>query len=96
MLDVLTLHTISSTNGPSGSPVNTVTATVDVFCESKGVKRAEYWGAQANGKRIDATFEVNADEYNDQTEAVYAGKTYKITRTYPINTNRIELICTRR
>lgn len=92
---MLTLRAVTTTSDANAKAVQSVTST-DVFAEPKGVKRGEFYAAQANGRRIDAVFEVNTDEYNGQTEAVYSGITYDITRTYPVSLGRTELICTRR
>jgi SPP1 family predicted phage head-tail adaptor len=95
MLDVLTLRTTTTTIDENGFPAVTVTS-VEVFCEPKGVKRAEYYAAQAVNQRVDKVFDVNTDEYNEQTEAVYAGTVYDIKRSYSPGKGRTELICTRR
>jgi SPP1 family predicted phage head-tail adaptor len=95
MLDVLTLRTVTTITDENGFPAVTVTST-DVFCEPKGVKRAEYYAAQAVGMQVDQTFDVNTDEYNGQTEAVYSGVVYDIKRSYTPGKGRTELICVRR
>jgi SPP1 family predicted phage head-tail adaptor len=95
MLDVLTLRSTVTTSGTNAENVQTVTS-VDVFTEPKDVKRSEHYQAQAAGQRVDKVFEVNTDEYDGQKEAVYAGITYTITRSYSPGRGRTELICTRR
>ncbi len=95
MLDVLTLRASTTTSDDTAKAVQNIQST-DVFAESKGVKRSEFYSAQAAGQRVDAVFEVNTDEYDGQKEAVYNGVTYTITRSYPLNRTRTELICTRR
>jgi SPP1 family predicted phage head-tail adaptor len=95
MLDVLTLKATTTAPDSTGKAAFSVTSTT-VFAEPKGVKRSEFYMAQSAGMRIDAVFEVNEEEYTGHQEAEYSGVTYKITRVYPSQRGRTELICTRK
>ena len=95
MMDELTLIGYSTAPDSTGKAVLTPTSTI-VYAESKGVKRSEYYGAAAAGQKVDAIFEINADDYTGQKEAVYGGVTYKISRSYPLNQRRTEIICVRK
>lgn len=95
MLDELTLIGYATTSDATGKAVLTPTSAV-VYAESKGVKRSEFYGAAAAGQKVDAVFEVNTDDYTGQKEAVYGGVTYKISRSYPLNQRRTEIICVRK
>lgn len=64
-----------------------------VFCGSKGVKRNEFYQAQAQGYKPELCVEVKAITYNDETHFEFRGKMYRIVRTYPVKNECIELIC---
>ena len=95
MMDELTLIGYSTAPDSTGKAVLTPTSTT-VYADPKGVKRSEYYGAASAGQKVDAIFEINADDYTGQKEAVYGGVTYKISRSYPLNQRRTEIICVRK
>ncbi len=64
-----------------------------VFCSSKGVKRNEFYQAQAQGYRPELCVEIKELVYNDETHFEFKGKMYRIVRTYPVKNECLELIC---
>jgi hypothetical protein len=63
-----------------------------VFCLSKGVKRNEFYQAQAQGYRPELCVEVKEIDYEKQTHFEFEGTMYRIIRTYPVDNECIELI----
>ncbi len=95
MLDEITLVTVTPSPGTAGKTEYARTAKA-VYCQRKSAKRAEWYAANAAGIQVDDAFDVLTDEYDGQTEAVYAGKRYRIFRTYEDPKTRLtELNCTR-
>lgn len=92
MIDELTLYAVAEVSRVGGVPVYSRTPTV-VYAEAKSVKRAEWLAANQSGRSADIVFMVNADEYDNQTEAMYGSTTYKIIRSYRIGLDRVELTC---
>lgn len=95
MLSELTLVGYTTAPDSTGKAVTTATNTV-VYAEEKGVKRSEFYGAAAAGQKVDAVFEINTDEYTGQKDAIFGGVTYKISRSYPVNQRRTEIVCVRK
>lgn len=95
MMDEITLVGITTAPDSTGKAIQTETR-VTVFCEPKGVRRSEFYGAAAAGQKVDAVFEINTDDYTGQKEAVYGGVAYKISRSYPLNQRRTEIVCVRK
>lgn len=107
MLDEIKLRAKTTTQGPGGYPIDSVTERT-VYADVLSVTRAEHYAAQAAGTRADVVFVVSTDEYNGETELTYNGKTYDVTRThermeahtnlrrYRADPTRMELVCVRR
>lgn len=98
MLDEITLVTVTPGSGSlSAAPTRTETV---VYATVESVGSAEFWRADANGKRVDIKFLVNPDEYAGQTEVKYApgstALTYSVVRTYLGQRGYQELYCARR
>ena len=66
----------------------------EVFCNSKGIKRNEFYQAQAVGIKPELCIEIKADEYNREEYFEFDGHMYNILRTYPTKNENLELICT--
>ena len=64
----------------------------DVFCNEKGVKRNEFYQAQAQGYRPELCVEIKASEYNRETHIEYLGTVYRVIRSYPEKNECLELI----
>jgi len=66
----------------------------EVFCNLKGVKRNEFYQAQAQGYKPELCVEIKACEFDRETHIKYNGTMYRILRTYPVKSENLELICT--
>lgn len=65
----------------------------EVFCNSKGVKRNEFYQAQAQGYRPELCVEIKELDYNGEGHFEHNGKMYRVIRTYPVKNECLELIC---
>lgn len=65
----------------------------EVFCSEKGVKRNEFYQAQAQGYRPELCIEIKEADYNREGHFEYNGTMYRIIRTYPVKNECLELIC---
>lgn len=92
MVDEITLYAVAEVSRVGGVPVYSRTPT-EVFAEVKSVTRSEWYAANQSGRRADIVFVINADEYDNQTEALYGSTTYNIIRSYRIGLDRVELTC---
>lgn len=75
-----------------GKPYKTFVKTM-VFCNEKGVKRSEFYQAQAQGYKPEICIELKACDYNREGHFEYGGIMYRIIRTYPVKNENIELTC---
>lgn len=65
----------------------------EVFCNEKGVKRNEFYQAQAQGYRPELCIEIKALDYDKEGHFEYDGTMYRVIRTYPVKNECLELIC---
>lgn len=65
----------------------------EVFCNEKGVKRNEFYQAQAQGYRPELCVEIKELDYNRESHFEYKGTMYRIIRTYPVKNECLEVIC---
>lgn len=65
----------------------------EVFCNEKGVKRNEFYQAQAQGYRPELCVEIREFDYEREGHFEYNGTMYRIIRTYPVKNECLELIC---
>jgi len=65
-----------------------------VFVERKNVTRTEHYSSMAAGILTTAVFIVYASEYHGEPFISAGGRNYRVTRTYPLSVNDIELTCT--
>ena len=66
----------------------------EVMCNENGVKRTEFYQAQAAGYKPELSVQIMACDYEGEEYFRYNGKLFKVIRTYPVKGERIELICT--
>lgn len=66
----------------------------EVFCNAKGVKRSEFYQANAQGFRPELCIELREADYAGEGHLEYRGKPYRVLRTYPVKNECIELTCT--
>ena len=91
--DQITLRAITrNTLDDYGEAIEIRTDTV-VWANVQSVKRSEFYAANTNG--IDATmaFEVHVEDWNNQEEILYGGKTYVVVRSYQKGLGTVELTC---
>lgn len=65
----------------------------EVICNVKGVKRTEFYQAQAAGYKPEISVEVKEYEYERERYLEYEGVMYKIIRSYPVSAESVELVC---
>lgn len=65
----------------------------DVFAKLLSIKRSEFYQAQAVGLYPTVAFEVYRFEYNAEKIVEHEGVKYNVLRTYPIDGERLEIIC---
>lgn len=75
-----------------GKPYKTLTEK-EVFCNEKGVKRSEFYQAQAQGYRPELCVEIRECDYNREGHFKYNDVMYRVIRTYPVKNECIELVC---
>lgn len=77
----------------------TAASSVSCWAERKSVVREEFYGADANGRKADAIFEVSPIDYDGQQQLIHhvAGGDveYRIVRDYKTGQDAIELTCSR-
>ena len=64
-----------------------------VSCNNKGVKRSEFYQAQAQGYRPELCVEIKEADYKHETHFEFKGRMYRVIRDYPVKNECIELIC---
>ena len=67
---------------------------VEIYAEEIGTKRAEFYAGLAAGLKPEKTLRIFAFEYENEKIAEIDGVRYQITRTYPVDDERLELILT--
>lgn len=73
---------------PHYSYVNT-----SVWANKRSVTRAEFYSANTSGIDAKIAFQVNNEDYNNESEIEYNNKEYSIIRTFQKDEGTIELIC---
>ena len=64
---------------------------VTILCRKKKVTRSEFYQANQAGLRPSLVVEVHNFEYDNQEHATFEGKQYRILKTYPIDSEILEL-----
>lgn len=77
----------------AGRPVYTESRR-EIYAEEIGTKRAEFYAGLAAGLKPEKTLRIFAFEYENEKIAEIDGVRYQITRTYPVDDERLELILT--
>ncbi len=93
--DRITLRAVVDGVDSSGYPTQTNTDT-EVWANVKTATRAEFYAANANGIDVSMMFEVHAEDWGNQTQVVYGGKTYDIIRDFQRGLGVVELTCSDR
>ena len=64
------------------------------YCVTRSITGAEYYRAQAAGIDVSMTVNMAAADYPGLTICTVDGKWYKVTRTYELDNNTIDLTLT--
>lgn len=64
---------------------------VTILCRKKKVTRSEFYQANQSGLRPSLVVEVHNFEYDNQEHATFEGKKYHVLKTYPIDSEILEL-----
>nr|DAN44329.1 MAG TPA: Minor capsid protein [Caudoviricetes sp.] len=64
---------------------------VTILCRKKKVTRSEFYQANQAGLRPSLVVEVHNFEYDNQEHAIFEGKKYRVLKTYPIDSEILEL-----
>lgn len=89
--DVLELINITYSQNEIGDNVESK-GYKEIFGKRKSIKQSEFYQAQASGFKPEIKFEINSFEYEDETQARYNNKEYKIIRTYEVSADKLEII----
>ena len=77
----------------------TPVSSVSCWAKQKSVVRSEFYAADANGRSVDAVFEVSPIDFDGHQRLIHhaAGGEfeYKIVRDYKTGQDTVELVCTR-
>lgn len=76
----------------NGTPVYTENRR-ELFAEIVGTKRSEFYAGLSAGMRPEKTVKIYEFEYDNEKIIELDGKRYQIVRTYPVEDERLELIC---
>lgn len=93
--DVLNLISITTTGKTeTGRPITAETLR-EVFADVESVRQSEFYQAQSVGMKPEIMFSIRQGDYNNETTLEYESTRYSIIRTYSIDGEIIELICSR-
>ena len=62
-----------------------------LLCRKKRVTRSEFYQASQVGLRPSLILDIHSFEYNNEEEAEFNGKRYRILKTFPIGLEILEL-----
>ena len=66
----------------------------EIDCNEKGIKRSEFYQAAIAGYKPELCIVIRKDEYEKEQYFEYDDIMYRIIRTYPVENECLELICT--
>lgn len=92
----LTITLVKVTPGAGSLTAAPTRTTRDVYASQESVWSTEFWRADANGKKLDAVFNIVPDEFDDETEVIANGKTYNVVRSGMGRRGYWQLFCARR
>lgn len=64
---------------------------VTLLCRKKKITRSEFYQANQAGLKPSLVVEIRSFEYENQEFAKFEGRQYRILKTYPINSEILEL-----
>lgn len=65
----------------------------DVFCEKRSIRQSEFYAAAQSGLKPELTLVIRPYEYDNQKEIIFENVSYRIIRTFEIDSEELELIC---
>lgn len=90
--DKITLRAVTRAPDSYGDSIPSYTDTV-VWANKKSVTRSEFYAANMAGVKIDAVFEVHAEDYEDQMAVTFDSANYEVMRAYAKGEGTFELMC---
>lgn len=64
-----------------------------ILCKKRSIRQSEFYAAAQSGLKPELTLVVRPYEYNNQKEIVFEEVSYRIIRTFEIDSEELELIC---
>lgn len=89
----VTLQKITLTADSFGGLTVETPADTAAFADKKSVARTEFYSSSMAGIKLDAMFQIHAEDFNNQTRLVYGTTTYDIVRAYQKGEGIVELSC---
>jgi len=62
-----------------------------ILCRKRSITRSEFYQASQVGLRPSLIVDIHSFEYNNEEEAEFNGKRYRILKTFPIGLEILEL-----
>lgn len=90
---VITLFEKTVSTSETGFETRNAQRGREVFAEQGGVGRTEFYKAAAVGMAPAVTFTVSEADYRGEKLIGYEGKRFRVIRTYPIASRKMELVC---
>jgi SPP1 family predicted phage head-tail adaptor len=88
LISIKVLNETTDTGEPITEELNR-----NVYAVLQGVKRNEFYQAQALGLKPEIVFSVHDFEYHGEKIVEHEGKRWNVIRSYPARGERLELIC---
>jgi len=77
----------------------TVVSNTSCWAERKSVVRSEFYAADANGRAVNAAFNVSPIDYDEQQKLIHhaadGDEVYRIVRDFKTGPDTVELTCSR-
>lgn len=93
--DRVTLRTVVPVINSAGFHTSDTPTDTEVWADIKSATRSEFYAAMSNGRSIDIVFAIHAEDFANQTQAVYNSVVYDIVRSYQKGLGIVELMCSR-
>lgn len=91
----LVITTVTGTTFQQVTPVSSLSC----WAEKKSVVRSEFYAADANGRQVDAVFEVSPIDFDGHQKLIHRAAggdvEYRVVRDYKTGQDAVELVCTR-
>ncbi len=90
--DRITLRDVTVTTDANAMPVEVYTDT-EIWSDKRLPSQKEFYTASQAGIELTQVFMVRTEDYNGQTEILYNGASYKVSRTFYANGDMTGLVC---